>query len=535
MDAPTDPGRSTQEINILFDVANLLTSLDLDDVLGKTLELLREAVGAERGSFFVFQENSDNAQRYITRRDLPPEHSQFVIQKVLDMGLAGWVFRHKEGAIVPNTLEDDRWVVLPDDLSPVRSVLCVPFVFSGHVNGIMTLEHKEPAHFSEGDLRLATAVANQAAIAIHNAQLFDQVETQERQLAAVVHSIADPLLTINPQGNVRLVNAALLDLVGPEEAHHVLGCTLGDNCGVPLLRHVGQRLQEGKVQFELRDEENKRDYAVQVSSWDEGKDQEFGHVIVFNDITALKDMARMKSQMIQMASHDLKGPIGVILGYTELMLSTTPKDARQYDWLTDVSHVTQRMLAMVKDLLDLERIESDPTLLHKPFQPADLLDGVLKGSAIKAAQKQQTLLREYSPDLPTLLGDTVQLHEALANFVDNAIKYTPDGGTVIVRAGVDKKANRFTFEVEDNGCGIPQELQHRIFQRFYRAKTPGTEHIPGTGLGLSLVKAVIEQHKGEVWFRSVQGTGSTFGLWLPVPSEEEVQAQRESSTTEDIP
>jgi signal transduction histidine kinase len=110
-------------------------------------------------------------------------------------------------------------------------------------------------------------------------------------------------------------------------------------------------------------------------------------------------------------------------------------------------------------------------------------------------------------------GNTTQLRQAITNLVGNGIKYTPDNGRIQV--SLTRHDKRLNFEVEDNGYGISQEKQNSLFQRFYRAHEPGTDHIPGTGLGLSLVKAVIERHGGEVRVKSDPGKGSTFGFWLP--------------------
>src|SRR5687767_14548457 len=110
-----------------------------------------------------------------------------------------------------------------------------------------------------------------------------------------------------------------------------------------------------------------------------------------------------------------------------------------------------------------------------------------------------------------VLGNEVQLQQALTNLVGNSIKYTPPNGKVDVK--IQAENGEFRFEVSDNGYGIPEDRQAKLFERFYRARTPGTEDIPGTGLGLSLVKTVIERHGGKVWFKSEEGKGSTFGCW----------------------
>lgn len=509
--------RQTQELAVLARVAELLTSLDLDDVLSNTLHLLTETVDAERGSFFLLDDEGRTTQRFITRRNLPPEHSYKVVGRVLEEGLAGWVYRHQQATIVHDTQHDERWVIFPDDESPMRSALCVPFVIDGRINGIMTLEHADKNHFTEGDLRLATTVAHQATVAIRNAQLFDQVETHQRQLQAVLQSIAEPLITISAQGRIQSINPAALALVGATE-DAVIGRSPSELSSFPIFAQVATQMSAGRQRFEVRDEVSQRDYAAQVSDWRESEKSALGQVIVFNDITAIQDLNRLKSQMIQMASHDLKNPLGVVLGYAEMLLMDTDPQDDVHSYAEGIARTTERMLDMVTDLLDLERIEASLEGVQEDFSPLPMLDAIISEESVKATQKRQTLQRDLAPNLPVLRGDPSQLREAFRNLLDNAIKYTPEGGTIIVRAATDSR--RFNFAVEDTGYGIPAPLQGDLFKRFYRAKQPGTEDIPGTGLGLSLVKAVIERHGGQVWFRSAAGEGSTFGFWLPLPEDQ---------------
>lgn len=510
--------RLNQEVLVLANTAKLLTSLDIDEVLSETLALLIETLGAERGSFFLISQNGKSAERFIIKRDLPPERSQTVVDQVLSEGLAGWVYRHKQSALIADAEKDERWVYLPDDPSATRSVLCVPFIYDAVILGIMTLEHHNPDQFNASDVRLATTIANQAAIALRNAHLFDQVETQERQINAVLQSTLEPILTITPDGVVRLANQTALEMIGQPESR-VVGQPLSRLTSNPLLPEVAARLEDGHTRIELRDDDNHRDYVVQISSWRSGDGTELGRVIVFNDITLLKDLSRLKTQMLQMTSHDLKNPLGIIMGYAEMMLMELEPDDMHFEYVADIARVAQRMQDMITQLLNLERIEQAAQGEGTLFNPLPLIEDILNDLRRQFEQKQQTLTYTPPVECPDLHGDPAQIREAFKNLIENASKYTPEGGTAIIHVGLDHEQRRFMFAVEDNGYGIPDGLQPRIFERFYRAKQPGAERITGTGLGLSLVKAVVERHGGHVWFKSAAGEGSTFGLWLPVPDE----------------
>jgi signal transduction histidine kinase len=172
---------------------------------------------------------------------------------------------------------------------------------------------------------------------------------------------------------------------------------------------------------------------------------------------------------------------------------------------------------LIDDLLTLERVESERQSSWKNVDFTELVKDTVAAQQSAAELKQQILTLRILPSDDAdynVFGSATQLRQAVANLVNNASKYTPDGGTIAVTLAPQE--SRLIFEVKDNGYGISKERQERLFQRFYRAKEVATEHIPGTGLGLSLVKTVVDRHGGEVWVRSELGQGSTFAFSLPI-------------------
>jgi len=208
------------------------------------------------------------------------------------------------------------------------------------------------------------------------------------------------------------------------------------------------------------------------------------------------------------------------MGYVELLamnldqLGMTPDQA---EYIDSLRRSTKSMQTLIHDLLTLERIESEGQREWEAFDLGGLVVEVVEAAQSSAALKQQTLTLHRAGSIPFVKGNVTQLRQASANLVDNAIKYTPEGGTIEVTC--DHKNGRLQFAVRDSGYGISPERQRRLFERFYRAREPGTDHIAGTGLGLSLVKTVIDRHGGEVWFTSSPGEGSTFGYWIPTVPE----------------
>ena len=243
--------------------------------------------------------------------------------------------------------------------------------------------------------------------------------------------------------------------------------------------------------------------------------------LLFNEVLELE---KVKSEMIRMASHDLRNPLNNILGYIEL-LDMTFDPARQspeiQEYLGSLRRSAKTMQSLITDLLTLERVESERESEWQAFDLSGLVYEAAEAEQSGALLRNITLVLEREEDTAPVFGSMTQLRQAIANLIGNAVKYTPDGGRVEVR--FTREEERLRFAVQDTGYGISPERQARLFERFYRAREPGTDHIPGTGLGLSLVKTVIERHGGQVWFESEVGVGSTFGFWLPAAQPSEVE------------
>lgn len=234
---------------------------------------------------------------------------------------------------------------------------------------------------------------------------------------------------------------------------------------------------------------------------------------LYNQVSQLE---QMKTDMIRIAAHDLRGPLGIIQGYVQLMQLDTDKLPADFaDYFAAMNRTVKRMKDMLDDILSLERIEQMAS--DENYARIDLTHQIQKAyeeyrATAKAKSQQYTLLNEAFGETP-ILGDKVQMYEAITNLISNAIKYTQPEGKVTVLLQADDEM--VTFKVVDTGYGIPDEMQQKLFEPFYRATTQETAEISGTGLGLHLVKKIIERHDGRMIFQSVYGEGSTFGFIMP--------------------
>ena len=236
----------------------------------------------------------------------------------------------------------------------------------------------------------------------------------------------------------------------------------------------------------------------------------------FRDVTHEDEVDRMKSEFLASAAHELRTPMVSIFGFTELLLKRQFTDERRADMLATIHRQSGLLVKMINELLDLARIESRRGLdLHIDQHPlSELVLNSVKGLMRKDNERQVSINR--LPDVPVLI-DPEKMQLALSNLLSNAFKYSPLGGEVSLSARVVVQEDReyAVMEVSDRGIGMTADQLARAFERFYRADTTG--NIPGTGLGLSLVKEVAELHNGRVELESEPGVGTKARLYIPMP------------------
>ena len=230
----------------------------------------------------------------------------------------------------------------------------------------------------------------------------------------------------------------------------------------------------------------------------------------------VSDLERLKTDMIRIAAHDLRNPVGVIVGYTQLLERELGEalNQKRKRYLTSIEGAAKRMEKITTDILSLERIENIQSDQRDTLDLGELVKEAFDELEAQAHLKNQTYQIIASEEALNVQGDSAQLGEAVNNLIGNAIKYTPESGQVKVT--VIKEDNHAVFKVEDTGYGIQEAQQSSLFQPFFRARSQETADIDGTGLGLHLVKNIVERFDGTIIFSSVYGEGSTFGFKLPL-------------------
>jgi two-component system phosphate regulon sensor histidine kinase PhoR len=290
-----------------------------------------------------------------------------------------------------------------------------------------------------------------------------------------------------------------LELVRRGELQEAINKVLKENC--PLT-----------IRFSLFLPEVKK-LEVNLVSFD-FEDGRRGVVAVFHDITKLSKLEKVRRDFVANVSHELRTPLTAIKGYTETLLEGEMQDPSQiHEFLTVIAKHAERLSLIVQDLLSLSQIESDdfkPSL--QPVSLKRLAERIVGIISDMTRKKLITLTLNIPEDIPKILADELLLEQAMLNLIDNAVKYTREGGTVTLSA--QSKGSEVEVSVSDTGIGIASEHLPRIFERFYRVDKGRSREMGGTGLGLSIVKNIIEKHGGKVWAESELNEGSTFFFTL---------------------
>jgi len=529
-------------VETLYRIASeVSTSLDLDHVLNRTLELTVQAVGAERGAILLRDPERDQLiyrAAWGTLTAIPP--GGHPVRWRRGEGLAWWIIEHNQSALVEDLREDERW--LPGEEEPVhRACLAVPIGRAGDVQGVLLLYHSRPGFFNADHLRLVEAAAYQISNAVGNTALYNLIREQAEQLGAmlkrqqveaakskaILEGVADGVMVTDARGRVILFNAAaerVLEI--PREK--VLGRTTREMLGLYGAEgrawldaieewaanpadHIPGDFTAERVQL------GDRVVSVHVSPVIMGTEY-LGTVSVFRDVTAEVEAERAKSEFVSTVSHELRTPMTSIKGYTDLLLMGAVGELteQQRHFVTIIRNNADRLTALVSDLLDISRIESGRVELDLRAVPIhEVVEQVVGSLQPRAQSRDLTMEVHVDKDLPAVWGDSDRIAQILTNLVGNAIQYTPPGGKITVSAQV-RADEMMEVSVADTGIGIAREDQEKIFDRFFRADDPFVQETPGTGLGLPITASLVAMHGGEIWVESELGEGSTFTFTLPL-------------------
>jgi PAS domain S-box-containing protein len=348
------------------------------------------------------------------------------------------------------------------------------------------------------------------------------------QANALFSSIGDGAVATDEFGKITKVNQAALDILGLKEKE-LLGAWFPkalqafDDSGRPIKlmdRPITRAFLTGKpviqrTLYKLKDG-SLLPVACTVSPLVLAG-RPIGAIELFRDISTEYEIDRMKSDFISLASHQLRTPLSAIKTYSHMLIDgfMGPLAPEQRKALRTIVSASNRMNELISTLLNVSRIETGNVIVSaKKINLNHIVDEIFKELALSADNKQITLSTKLPASPVIIKGDNLIVKEILINMVSNAIKYTPNGGQVLVQ--IRKGSRNVLISVKDNGMGIPKSAREQLFSKFYRAQNVVRHETSGTGLGLYLVKGLVETLNGKIWFESIENRGSTFYVRLPI-------------------
>lgn len=347
----------------------------------------------------------------------------------------------------------------------------------------------------------------------------DRISLENQRLETILNSMSEGVLLVNGLSEITYANPASIAMLNLPENY--VGRALIEINRIPQLQALvrnaekTQELAFSEIRLANLNESEAEVTVVPVASQSE-------YVIVIHDVSKLRKLERIRADFVANVSHELRTPLTTIHGYAETLLTNgNTKTKKRKEFLVKILKHSERLSRLVSDLLELARLETGDvelkrTLCHlKEFheQVLDVFEPVLEESGV-------TLEWEIPEDLPQISVDSQLFMQVFVNLIDNAIKYTPDGGVITVSAeatGTNSDAvNEVVVHIQDTGIGIPSESQPRVFERFYRVDKGRARKMGGTGLGLAIAKHILLCHNGRIWLESELGQGTVFHFALPI-------------------
>ncbi|MDX8344324.1 ATP-binding protein [Rossellomorea sp. YZS02] len=496
-------------------IHGISSSLNKQEVLESIVKSMSHVIGASRGMIVLMDEQKSNASFGISQNGA----AQFLAY--IYNGIHQRLFDSRE----PFSLKRE---MTPSEKGYHEEVLYsydlfLPVLSADHeVEAIMVFS-RFGNDFNKQELGEYVSLAKQISISLQKIRLFEETEDNRQLTQDILNNIQEGIQLIDKDGNTLLMNTKLSALISGEfdNLHQVCYQTwkkalinrVEDK--EKLEEYYEEIVKKGKtgkhlLTYHLAD--SKEVFQVYSESLYRGEDQ-IGTIFVHRNITKEFEVDQMKSEFVSTVSHELRTPLSSVLGFTELMLTKDLKPERTKKYLTTIYQEAKRLTSLINDFLDVQRMESGRQTFERKFEDVvPIMQQVIDTQKVNAPHHSFNIARET--DCTIVLGDRDKLAQAFTNLISNAIKYSPDGGTITVMFREGDEC--ISIEIRDEGLGIPQEAIPNLFTKFYRVDNSDQRRIGGTGLGLTIVKEIIETHEGKIMVTSEEGKGSVFTIRLPI-------------------
>jgi two-component system phosphate regulon sensor histidine kinase PhoR len=386
----------------------------------------------------------------------------------------------------------------------------------GGLYGVLAVYARRPRAWGEDEVQALGALAATASASLSSAELYHRVAEEKERSEAILANIADGIVAVDREELIVLWNAMAEQITGVP-AGEALGRRVpdllqrdlaGEGAGPPGERHISI-LRGGKEVWLSLTEAVMLDPAGEVA----------GRIFAFRDVSSERVVEQMKSDFVATVSHELRTPLTSIYGFAETLLRADVEfsDTERGTFLGYIASESERLINIVDDLLNVARLETGT--LGLTLATTDLSEVVT--DVVTRLGQQKDGLHDFEVDVPgevSVRADREKLEQIVLNLVDNAVKFSPEGGRISISAR--RRSDTAEIRVADEGIGIARADQQRIFTKFYRAEGVNRAGLPGTGLGLFLARGLLAAMGGRIWVESAEGEGAAFIFELPISGSE---------------
>jgi PAS domain S-box-containing protein len=515
--------------------AALRDAHSVEEMVSVVLSHTVGVLGATYGTIFLTEPETDEL---VARACHPPGLYPLGMRHHRDEGITGYVATTGEMYVTEHLPSDPLADIRPEEAQfviAVRRHVSVPLRTQESTVGVMHIGWSDQRLLSAEDMRLLASIADIAANALNRASVMEgleaevmartaEIRAEKEKSEAILRSVGDAIGMFNVQQRIEYVNEAFSALTG-YSAEEVIGQQTDLVVAAKLPDWEWQALQKAiatgavwRGEATIRRKDGRTyDAATTIAPVRDMDGDPIGFVSSHRDISRLKALDRARRQFITSISHELRTPLTSLQLYLSL-LQDEDQSERASRYLELTVDQTKRLIRLTEDILEITALDSgDGARDWKTVCLSTVVETAVACFQDHAAVAELTLtIKPFPPDLPSVRGDQARLTQALVELLENAVIFTPNGGHIAVAVQRIQHEGQtwLTIAVQDDGPGIPEEEQERVFDRFFRGSLVETGTVPGTGLGLSIVWEIMQAHGGRVTVDSKEGQGSVFALWL---------------------
>ncbi len=529
--------RMKEQATLLETSTAVVSSLNPETVLNRILEQMGRLLSIKMYAVIALDEKNGNfriragrglSRQFIEQLSIQPTEPDSVTMRALHA---------KEPIQVSDTETDPSYAIRKQRARAegYRAILAVPLNTQHAPPTALLVFHPRPHIFTHNEIQLLTSFANHAAMAIENAMLYERsdmrLREQTHRLEALMQSLHDGLILSDLKGTVIYANKRVGEL-SDLSTKTLTGLHI-DQILARIVARTSKKTNtkngvhkilnnKGEQTLEISQGESDRTVHLRLEVFNVNDEEgiPIGRGVFFHDITADRELDRMKSSLVSTVSHELRTPLAAIKGYVSTMLADDVEwdHASQHEFLTIISNESDRLTNLINNLLDLSRIEAGSLMLAR--ENCDIKE------MVNRAAKQAGLLPgnrfevQVDAKLPKLYADPPRLESILRNLIENSVKY--GGENAKIRVEVSKQAKDFLFRVMDDGPGIPESERQNIFESFYRVDDGLARLTSGTGLGLAICRGLVRAHGGRIWAEP-QENGACIVFTIPANNHKKLK------------